>query len=242
MDFGDDALPSLRAAVTELSWLLDRGHSHSTTLQLVGDRHQLSRRQRKAVSRSAASSDDVARRADHRLKADDLRGRTLRVDAYNVLLVVASAVLGAPLLVGRDGVTRDVASLSRLKKSPEALDVAVRWTADALCEIEPERVVFHLDRPLSGSGELRGQLEHCGEERSGEERDLPWEARLDDDPDAILKQSSDAVATGDSAILDAGPRWIDLARLVIDSAVRNGDLESQWMVDLSMDALRPHPG
>lgn len=228
-DFGEEALPALRAAVTELSWLLDRGYSRSAALDLAGDRHQLSRRQRKAVSRCAASSDDVERRNASRLEADELQHATLRVDGYNVLLVVVSAVLGAPLLIGRDGVYRDVTSLSRLKKSPEALDVAVRWTADALGALHPDRVVFHLDRPLSGSGELRGLLKGVGGER-----ELPWEARLEDDPDCVLKESTDAVATGDSAILDACPGWIDLARLVIDPRSRDGECKP-WRVDLSRD-------
>lgn len=90
-----------------------------------------------------------------------------------------------------------------------------------------ERVVFHLDRSQSGSSELRGELQ-----RLGEVQVVSWEAHLDDDPDGILKQSSDVVATGDSAILDAGPAWIDLARVVIDRQAGSAKCEP-WRVDLS---------
>lgn len=227
-DFGAEAEPALRRAVHDLSWLLGRGYSHAAALRLVGDRHQLTRRQRKAASRCAASEEDVARRLSRRLEPAELAGRTLHVDAYNVLLTVVSGVLGAPILVGRDGVARDVASLSRLKRRPDAMDEAVRWTADALESLAPGRVVFHLDRPLSGSGELRGDLE-----RFAREKGLPWEARLDDDPDGLLKESTHPVATGDSAILDAGPPWFDLARFVVERHASASGATDRWVVDLS---------
>ena len=62
--FGDAAAATLRRATSELSWLLTRGYSETAALQLVGDRHALRARARKAVARASCTDDALA---------DDLR-------------------------------------------------------------------------------------------------------------------------------------------------------------------------
>jgi hypothetical protein len=49
-----------------------------------------------------------------------------------------------------------------------------------------------------------------------------------DDPDPRLSGSHEIVATSDSAILDAGPPWINLARLTIETTCPEANV-----VDLS---------
>lgn len=44
--FGPEALPRLRAAVEEVSWLLGRGYPMRLAVETVGDHHQLEARQR----------------------------------------------------------------------------------------------------------------------------------------------------------------------------------------------------
>ena len=53
---------------------------------------------------------------------------------------------------------------------------------------------------------------------------------LVDNPDPLLKAATAAIATADSAILDAGPAWFNLARDVIESTGETGRL-----LDLSSD-------
>ena len=60
------------------------------------------------------------------------------------------------------------------------------------------------------------------------ERSEEWSVELVDDPDPVLKQSSEIVATSDSVILDAGPRWFNLARYVIETTS-----DAAGVVDLS---------
>src|SRR5437763_1300671 len=47
--FDPSAWPALRAAVADLSWLLERGYAPTSALKLVGDRWSLTERQRAAV-------------------------------------------------------------------------------------------------------------------------------------------------------------------------------------------------
>src|SRR5262245_1550076 len=83
--FAPDTWPALRSAVAELSWLLSRGYAEPSALKLVGDRYNLSVRQRTAVMRCSCT--DVARdaRLSREVYPGDIANRPLLLDGYNVL-------------------------------------------------------------------------------------------------------------------------------------------------------------
>jgi len=54
--FSGEPLLRLRDAVYEFCWLLNRGYARHSVMQLVGDHHQLVKRQRLAISRAACSN------------------------------------------------------------------------------------------------------------------------------------------------------------------------------------------
>jgi hypothetical protein len=78
---------------------------------------------------------------------------------------------------------------------------------------------------VSNSGRIRSLV--VAKARS---RGANWSVELVDNPDAILEQSGAIVATADSAILDAGPRWLNLARGAIDALP-----ERERVIDLAGD-------
>lgn len=55
--FDRSCLDDLRSAVAHLSWLLSRGYALDSSLKLVGDRFNLTQRQRMAVRRSACTDE-----------------------------------------------------------------------------------------------------------------------------------------------------------------------------------------
>lgn len=60
--FGPGRLPTLRQALFDLNWLLDRGYPAAASLNLVGNRFRLVERQRKMLSRvtlPAPASDHI---------------------------------------------------------------------------------------------------------------------------------------------------------------------------------------
>ena len=61
-DFASERHCELREATFEHSWLLERGYSERAALKLVGDKHQLTGRQREAVVRGACSDQARAQR------------------------------------------------------------------------------------------------------------------------------------------------------------------------------------
>ena len=96
--FALETLPGLRRAVADLSWLKGRGYSPKASLKLVGDRHSLRDRQRKALQRCAASDEDCAGRAERCVELDFLAGEIVIIDGYNVILTIEAALIRPPMV------------------------------------------------------------------------------------------------------------------------------------------------
>ena len=210
--FDASQLPALRAATAELSWLLSRGYTDLSALKLVGDRHELSARQRQAVGRSACA--DAARdsRQARRLSRAQLGGRALALDGLNCLIIVESALSHGIVLRGRDGAMRDLASVHGTYKQVAETSFGIEMIGRHLHgrrEMDPAQQVpevrWYLDRPVANSGRLRALLLEIAERRG-----WPWTVELVATPDAVLVEQAAVVATSDAWILDHCGRWFDL--------------------------------
>ncbi|MEO1369165.1 MAG: DUF434 domain-containing protein, partial [Acidobacteriota bacterium] len=124
-EFADAQVPTLRTATADLAWLMDRGYPVKRSTVLVGDRYALRERQRKAVGRSAASRAQVEGRAAREIGPEELAGRALWIDGYNVLLTVEAALGGGVLLDAMDGTLRDIAAMSSHYKRVEETEKAL---------------------------------------------------------------------------------------------------------------------
>jgi hypothetical protein len=202
----------LRSAVSDLSWLLGRSYAPVSALKLVGDRWRLTERQRMAVRRSACSDVDRDRRIAERVAMSDLTGQDLWIDGFNVLTTIESHLGGGVVIGCRDGTCRDLAGVHGTYRRVVETTPALELLASRLAGLAVGRVLWLFDRPVSNSGRIASLVREIARERG---RD--WSVELVDDPDPVLKRSTEVVATADSAILDAGPRWFNLARDVIES-------------------------
>lgn len=212
-DFDPSHLPALRASVYELSWLLGRGYAPVSALKLVGDRWNLTERQRMAVRRATCADEARDRRGDRRIPAGTLDGESLWIDGFNVLTTVESALGGGVVIGCRDGTYRDIAGVHGTYRRVAETLPALNWIVHRLQESGAGPVRWIFDRPVSNSGRVRGIVL-----RIAEKYGLDWTVDLEDRPDPILRSATVPIATADSAILDAGPRWLNLARETIESA------------------------
>jgi hypothetical protein len=202
--------PLLREATADLCWLLSRGYADKSTLKLVGDRYDLVARQRTAVGRCSCSDARAARRQDHRLGPEQLAGRPLWLDGYNVLTTVETALAGGVVLAARDGTYRDMASMhGSFRKVAETLP-ALQLLGRVTAALEVRECVWYLDRPVSNSGRLKQLMD-----RVAAAEGWPWRVELVQDPDIPLAETPQVVATADSAILDRCAAWLNLARETI---------------------------
>jgi len=229
--FAVGRLDALRTAVAEYSWLLTHGYAHDSALKLVGDRHDLTARQRTAVMRSSCSDQALHRRRQTRTTLADAAGARLGIDGYNLLITIESALSGGLILVGRDGCYRDLASIHGTYRKVTETIPAVELIADYLAKRDLAHIDWYLDRPVSNSGRLKALmadlLEQRGQHPGGRTR---WNLELPDSPDAVLADYTGPIATSDSAVLDRCTNWINLAAEIVDALI-----PSAWKVDLRPD-------
>ena len=218
----------MRRAVDELSWLLTRGYPEQAALKLVGDRYQLTARQRKAVARCACSGEALQGRLAKRLRPESISSRTIAVDGFNCLITLESAYSGAVLLRGRDRALRDMASVHGSYRRVEETRRAIEAIGTCLQQERVDAVVWYLDRPVSNSGRLAALLEQQAGERS-----WPWKVVLCANSDATMVASRTVAASSDSWILDRCDSWIDLPALVLEM---EGRVDGTWILDLGDQA------
>jgi hypothetical protein len=225
--FGPDWHLPLRQAVGDLSWLLTRGYASPSALKVVGDRFNLSARQRTAVMRCSAADDAVASRKSREVTLDSSSpGGRILIDGYNVLTTVEAALAGGVVIVGRDGCWRDMASMHgtwrRVEETPAALERIGR-KLHASIAVAGREIVWYLDSPVSNSGRLKGVIEAVARANG-----WSWRVELVFDPDKVLVAARDElVVTADSVILDGCGAWLSLARAVVS------ECPGAWVVDLS---------
>jgi hypothetical protein len=221
-DFADVAHASLRAAVHELSFLFEHAYAPESALKLVGDRHQLTSRQRLAVLRAACGESAARRRRERRMPAAQLAGRKLALDGFNCLISVEAMLAAAPLFRGRDGALRDLASVHGSYRSVLETERAVDLLLAALARHGVVAAEIVLDRPVGNSGRTRTLFA----ERAASL--FPVDVRLSDKVDQELAAYPDVVATSDAWILDHARAWVDLPAIVAhDEAL------TPWLIDLA---------
>ena len=104
-------LPRLRAATSELSWLLSRAYAMKAALKLVGDQYNLTERQRLAISRVACTDAQRELRSARCLPVQRIENEELVVDGFNLIITVEAALGGGVLMLCRDECIRDLSSV-----------------------------------------------------------------------------------------------------------------------------------
>lgn len=216
--------PHLLAAFADLCWLLDRGYAMTSSLKLVGDRYELSARQRLALERSACTADAVTSRRSRLCLPEKLAGGPVHLDGYNVLTTIEAALAGGILLIGRDGTMRDMASMHGSYRKVAETQQAIELVGNVLAELDVSYALWYLDKPVSNSGRLAQLLRQVASERRWE-----WVVEIVPSPDHELLHSTAPVATADHVILDRCQRWVNLARWIVEH-----NIPDAWTLDFAV--------
>ncbi len=217
--FAPAGIDSLSSAVADYSLLLTKGYAEKSSLKLVGDRFQLTDRQRLAVMRSACSDQQLASRSQRQLKIKSVKNNSLAVDGYNLLITVEAAISGGFIFIGRDGCRRDLASIHGTYRKVTETIPALELIIDFINSLRPAEVVWLLDKPVSNSGRLKKIIDDsllCNFEN--------FSVRLSVNPDAELISTSAIVTSSDSVVLDKCSHWTNLAAEIIDSKIPEAKL------------------
>lgn len=82
----------------------------------------------------------------------------LNIDGFNLIITLEVALSGSPILLGKDGVFRDLAGLRGTYRLIDKTDTALNLIGKILRELNVPWVRFYLDSPVSNSGRLKSKI------------------------------------------------------------------------------------
>ena len=227
--FAEGQITKLFQAVTDYSLLLSMGYADKSSLKLVGDRFELTERQRLAVMRCSCSDEQLEQRNNKTIETVDLRDKLVLIDGYNLLITVESAISGGFIFKGRDGCFRDLASIHGTYRKVEETIPAIELIAEYLENIATGRIIWLFDSPVSNSGRLKTIIYELVEKNGWN-----WDVELLQNPDIKLSSTENIIVSSDSVVLDKCTRWCNLARYIIEQQIKSANIIDLRGEDISV--------
>ena len=204
----------LQKAAKDFRYLLNRGYPRKGSLELVGNRYDLTFDERHLLHRGVFSNIDSEARHQRVVSPRAIRNEDLAIDGHNVLITVEAGLSGRPLILADDGFVRDISGLSGSFKKTEMTEKAIRLIVTFLRKWKPRHTLFLFDAPISKSGILAQELRTLLKKEG-----LPGDALAVKVPETILIGFQGVIATSDTAIIDRSKRVIDLAGDIIRAKI-----------------------
>ena len=202
--------PELWEAARDFRYLLARGYPRQAALGLVGNRYGLEVIGRRLLHRGVFAPEVAAARRAKLRRIADFPGHPLALDGHNVLITLECALRKLPLVAADDGWVRDVGEVSRAFRVSPATDRVLARLADYLADQAAGPVEVFYDAPLSLSGELARRTREIFASRG-----LDVRAAAVPVPERRLSGFPGAIATSDTALIDAHATVVDLAGEII---------------------------
>jgi hypothetical protein len=214
--FRGEPLARMRLAAEEVAWLLGRNYPLASTVEFVGERHQLEPLQRAVLGRVACGPTQYQRRAARELEADDIARQALHIDGINFISTLEVALSGGLLFRGLDGALRDLVALRGNYDVVDETETALNLVGTAFARLRPARATFYLDGTVPNSGKLRAKIAAAA---AGWK--CPVEVKLVPSVDRMLKHAS-RVVSSDGPILDACESWFNFGAWIVERIVGGG--------------------
>lgn len=220
-DFSDENIKIMHIAQADIFYLVNHDYPIKNAVTFVGNRYQLSERQRTALQRAVSSEKAIARRNEKLVNSGD----TANIDGLNIIITLETALSGTTLLKCMDGTVRDLAGLRGTYKLIDKTDAAIKLAADKLTEKGFKRAVFYIDKPVSNTGRLKQRILELTSE-------YPFDTAVElvDNADTVLFEK-DCVISSDAIILDKCISWINLGAEIVEN------IESAKPYDFSSECL-----
>lgn len=211
--FSKNELLKLKKAHEEIKWLLDRDYKLEAIINFVGGRYQFSARQRDALKRGTCSTNNEILRKAKEVNINNLIDKTINIDGFNLIISLEVALSGGTLIVGNDGLIRDLAGLRGTYKLIDKTDIAIEYIFKLLETKKIKAVNIYLDLPVSNSGNLKIRImEHTIKYK------ILTNVILVNNVDVVLEKS-DFVVTSDATILDKCNSYINLSKNIINEYI-----------------------
>jgi len=204
-----DLSPQFISAANDYLYLLEKKYPQKAVIKLIGDRYSLSGVERTMVYRGLTSSENKTYRSAVLLHEQDIKAKTLHIDAYNVLITIGSYLNGSLVFVANDNYLRDASEVHGKVFRKSLYERGIQLLIEYLIARQVYSVQFYFDKPVSQSGVLASKLKN-----SLHSSGLRGSAQTVNSPDYILKNLDNGiVCSSDSTIIDMSKRKLfDLAR------------------------------
>ncbi|ASJ06467.1 DUF434 domain-containing protein [Thermococcus pacificus] len=196
----------LEEAYRDLKYLLNRGYRKKYALDFVANHYRLTLEERHLLARCVFPDSWVEEVRRKLLKLEELAGRTLAIDGFNVLITLESIMEGKGIIC-EDGLVRDLKYQGRYKLN-ENTEELLEKIAGAVSGLEVRKAVFFYGRNVPKSGVVKALTEEALK-RFG----LQSEVHLVKNPDFELK-GFETVATADVGVISKVPHVFDLAQYI----------------------------
>lgn len=221
--FSTTELVKLTQANHDITWLINRGYKFEGSVTFVSNRFLFSNRQREALKRAICSSSCCLKRMAKELPLEQMKGKTLSIDGFNLIITLEVALSGGTLVYGNDGNIRDLAGLRGSYRMIEETEHALQLIGQFLKRYEVSHVIFYLDEPVSNSKRLKSNILSIMESIP-----LSVEVELVPNADVLLVNKEHVVST-DAAVLDSCLSYFNLSKAIIRE-----NLENAMIVDFRM--------
>ncbi|RLE61125.1 MAG: hypothetical protein DRJ35_01285 [Thermoprotei archaeon] len=203
----------LLEAARDFYFLLNRGYKRKSSLDLVSSRYLLSREERLILYRSIFSREISENRLKKLVNVEDIRGKIIVVDVFNLTSTTVSSMLRDTLVLGTDRIIRDIAATRRKIRYREIYISGMIISFLFIYRFSPLKVIAVFDAPISKSAEFAVILkEIC------KNLDMDCEVILSKHADTdIIRLSGvyDAITvSSDSVVIDKVERIVDLGGLI----------------------------
>ncbi|GGB75557.1 hypothetical protein GCM10007424_14370 [Flavobacterium suaedae] len=206
----------LKEAVVDMYYLLSREYPMKATAALVGNRYRLKTRQISALQGMSCGEHDLKLRQEKELGSDELSGKTLYLDGFNILILLETALSEGYIFKGVDGCYRDISSVHGTYRKVNQTEEVLKLVGEELKALGVAKVVWVFDTPVSNSGKLKVFCYELAEKYS-----FNWEVILDNAPDKFLVEEGGIIVSSDAWILNNCKAWFNLGKYIIERLYKN---------------------
>ena len=197
-------------AAEDLRYLLNRNYNRDQALTFVGDHYKLHKEERFILYRAIYSQKEVRERKEKTISFEELQGKTLTIDAYNVIIVLETMLKGKELIESDDSFVRDISGVFGKHKITKTTHQAISLIMQTLKQNPPKKTLIFFDSPVSKSGELAAITR-----RKMEEHGINGTAQVVKQADNAVIRRGEVAATSDSVILQKAKKTFDLAGYIV---------------------------
>ncbi|MHA1208216.1 MAG: DUF434 domain-containing protein [Candidatus Freyarchaeota archaeon] len=197
-------------AAEDLRYLLNRNYNRDQALTFVGDHYRLHKEERFILYRAIYSQKEVRERKEKTISFEELQGKTLTIDAYNVIIVLETMLKGKELIESDDSFVRDISGVFGKHKITKTTHQAISLIMQTLKQNPPKKTLIFFDSPVSKSGELAAITR-----RKMEEHGINGTAQVVKQADNAVIRRGEVAATSDSVILQKAKKTFDLAGYIV---------------------------